>query len=163
TFAPDSRTLASTSDDRTLRLWDLARKEQLAEFQCADLVDSAAFSPDGKLVAAGCWGVEFVQIWDIATRRQVIDPQVKEPLQGLRVHFSPDGTLLASSSRDTVRLWDVATWQNVATFKGHTAEVLCFGFMRNGQFLATGDAAGTLGLWDLAEKRRVEIRRGHTS
>ena len=37
------------------------------------------------------------------------------------VSFSPDGTTLASGSfDDTVKLWDVATRENIATLEGHT-------------------------------------------
>ena len=70
------------------------------------LVDSVAFSPDGKLLASGS-GDKTVRLWDAKTG---------EPIQTLTGHteevtsvvFSPDGSLLASGSKDmTVRLWKV--------------------------------------------------------
>ena len=96
-------------------------------------------------------------MWDLATRQKVAE------LQGIRVRFSPSGTLLAGSSGNTVRLWNVATWQEVAAFKGDTAEVHCLAFAPDGRILATGDAAGTLRLWDVARSRQVDSCRGHTS
>src|SRR5205807_749097 len=96
----------------------VARKEQVAEFQHDDAVDSADFSPDGKLLAAGGWGGQTVLVWELASRQQVA-----RLTPGTRVRFSRDGTVLAASSGKTVRLWDVATWQTVGTLPRHTAEV----------------------------------------
>ena len=43
----------------------------------------------------------------------------------LSVSFSPDGTTLASGSFDgAVRLWDVASGQQIAALEGHTGRVL---------------------------------------
>jgi hypothetical protein len=71
--------------------------------------------------------------------------------------------LLAAGSGNTVRLWNVATWETATTFSGQTAEVLCLAFAPDGRTLAVGDSAGTLRLWDVARKREVASRRGHTS
>jgi WD40 repeat protein len=51
-----------------------------------------------------------VQLWDVASRRQVGHPFTGDTNSIYSVAFSPDGTLLATGSYDgTARLWDVAT------------------------------------------------------
>jgi len=54
-FLPNSRWLASTSKDNTVRIWDVDRRQEsdIGPFQCDGYAYSVAFSPDGRLIAAG--------------------------------------------------------------------------------------------------------------
>ena len=67
------------------------------------------------------------------------------------VAFSPDGKLIASSTRDhSVTLWDFKSGQAIlpALF-GHTGRVASVAFSRDGKILATGGADGDIRLWDV--------------
>ena len=57
------------------------------------------------------------------------------------VSFSPDGQTLASASRE-IRLWDVATRQEIATLEGHTHWVLSVSYSPDGTTLASGSSDG---------------------
>jgi WD40 repeat protein len=69
------------------------------------------------------------------------------------VAFSPDGKMLASASKDdTIKLWDVATGQNLKTFNGPNPKESFNGvaFSPDGTLLAGASDDNNLYLWNLA-------------
>lgn len=71
-----------------------------------DFVWSMAFSPDGKLLATGCWD-SVVRLWDVASGRQV--QQFDWDLgRAHAVAFSPDGmTAAAAGDSGEIVIFDI--------------------------------------------------------
>ena len=79
------------------------------------------------------------------------------------VAYSPDGGTLASGSTDeTIRLWDIATGEVLATLSGHTNEVYSVAYSPNGRTLASGSRDNTVRLWDVATGEILATLSGHT-
>jgi WD40 repeat protein/RNA polymerase-binding transcription factor DksA len=75
------------------------------------------------------------------------------------VSFSPDGKFLASGSLGkTVKVWDVGSWQEVATLR-HGDIVTSVSFSPDGKFLASGSLDKTVKVWDVGSWQEVATLR----
>jgi WD40 repeat protein len=70
----------------------------------------AAYSADGRLLAAGSYSYGTIKVWDLSSMREQLTLHGQSPVQS--VVFSPDGRLLATTSGE-LRIWDVATLKEI--------------------------------------------------
>lgn len=104
-FSPDGRTVATASDDKTVRLWDVATGGTRRILRHQAQVQSVAFSQDSRLVASGDGNV--VKLWDAASGHVLCSLRGHTAFINA-VAFAPHGRLLASGSDDgSIKVWDI--------------------------------------------------------
>jgi WD40 repeat protein len=147
-----------------LKLWDVATGavktdlSALKEFKGHHL-GSAAYSPDGKLLAVGRGG----EVAGLNGKVTLVDPAAGKVVRELApahqdgvtaVAFHPDGKHVCSAGRDTVvRIWEAATGKLVGEVgKGRGGQfkdwVCAFSWSADGSWLAAADMAGAVQVWN---------------
>jgi dipeptidyl aminopeptidase/acylaminoacyl peptidase len=172
-FSPDGRSALSGSSDKTLKLWDVATGKEIRTFAGhTAAVNSVAFSPDGRSALSGSNDRSF-KLWDIATGKEIrsfVAPPGKFLWWRISDHgnvntvaFSPDGrsALSGSYSFNTLKLWDVATGNEIRTFTGHSNDVHSVAFSPDGRSALSASDDKTLKLWDVATGKRIRSFAGH--
>jgi WD40 repeat protein len=125
-------------------------------------VISAAFSPDGKLLAS-VGNDNLIRLWDPATGKEV--RQLKGHTGGVQaVVFSADGKRLLTGSHDqTLRLWDTSTGKEIRSFAGHNGIVLSVALSADGKLAASESHDQTVRLWDVNTGKELHQFPGHLS
>jgi WD40 repeat protein len=173
-FSPDGTKLAVGRGDPwvgpgSMQLYDAATGEPLTEFYakapplCCEMVSvyDLAFSPDGTLLATAD-GDGVARVWDAVTGEELATLDPDSGWVG-SVAFSPDGSLLAtggafsdcdygevcSPDEGEMRLWDVATGEQLALVEGPLGGVSDVAFSPDGKLIAFagGWEDGIVSLW----------------
>ncbi len=133
-------------------------EELLANISRQSSIYTAAFSPDGKIIASG--GSDgTIHLWDVTEGREIKEIIGHTGITVWAVSFSPDGQTIASCGSDgTIRLWDATTAKEIQKMGGHTTWVSSVAFSPDGGTIASGSWDGSIRLWDVSsgkEKRKM--------
>ena len=160
---PSRQEFCTTSEDGTLRLWDLGTRTMKAMAKLPGPGRSCSYSADGRLVAVGLGGGGSCKgkpsqhdgkwlVLDAETLQMVATPPHKRKERISCIGFSPDGRLVAVGSADN--FVDVyAVQKNIIEYKyeckGHSSFITHLDWSADSQYLQTCCGAYELLYWGM--------------
>ena len=168
-FSFDGKLIVTTSEDKTIRKWDIKTGEQVGD-PLTGFTDwygySTAYSPDGRYIASVSYDSQ-VWIWSAGTGELVCGP-----LDGRgsylyggypQIAISPDSKRIASTSGD-IRIWDIETGEQIGTpFGGYSSWFFSINFSPDGNRLVSTSSDGPIRVWDVETGRHITSLVGHSS
>jgi WD40 repeat protein len=163
-FSANGNELISAAADNTIRFWNVGAGALTGVIRLPAYSPSngrMALSPNGQLLAINvpdarkAPGLALLALPEDGTLRRL--PLAADDVWCLQ--FSPDGTRLASGSKDgTVCVWNVATGRCEQTLR-HPGSVTGATFAPDGRRLATSCFDGAARIWTLATGAQVAVLR----
>jgi WD40 repeat protein/uncharacterized caspase-like protein len=145
-FSPDGKYIASSSLDKTIKLWNIDGSLIKTWNAHNGWVNTISFSPDGKIIASG--GEDnLVKLWQLANGK-LIKTLLEHQGRITCVQFSLDGKFIAAASEDkTVKLWNIQG-KLLQIIPNENKQVNSISFSPDNQLLAVADNEN-IKLWHL--------------
>lgn len=157
----DGRRVVSAARDLTVRMWNASSAEAVGVALSNMFPFSVALSYDGRRAAFSSG--EKLYLCDME-KGSVISHT--EPAAGRiwSCALSSDESRVASGSEDnTVRVWDIHTWQPVGEpFAGHADWVMCVAWSADGKRIVSGSKDSTVRVWDVESGKPICVPFVHS-
>lgn len=148
-FSPDGALLATGSEDHTVKIWDVAKRELVTTIAAATgAVWTVAFTPDAKFLVTS--GADGTRLWNRGSWQFVAN------FPGQTASLSKTGSLLATAEvaffywwqpPGAVSLWDYSTGKKVLELPKPGRAIA---FSPDGKTLAVSSHPNGIDLWDVA-------------
>eukprot|EP00413_Alexandrium_margalefii_P041090 CAMPEP_0204582724 /NCGR_PEP_ID=MMETSP0661-20131031/45374_1 /ASSEMBLY_ACC=CAM_ASM_000606 /TAXON_ID=109239 /ORGANISM="Alexandrium margalefi, Strain AMGDE01CS-322" /LENGTH=411 /DNA_ID=CAMNT_0051592023 /DNA_START=18 /DNA_END=1253 /DNA_ORIENTATION=- len=159
-YSPDSRLVATGSEDRTAMVWDAETGLSTLTLKGHSSSTYASFSPCGRRIATAS-DDKSAKVWDATTGEclRTFDGHAKFIRS---IAWSPDSRQIITASGDgTAKIWSVETGKCAQTLSGHSSFVYSAIFSPDGNTVLTGSADATACIWDAATGGCERVLKGH--
>jgi WD40 repeat protein/mono/diheme cytochrome c family protein len=97
-ISSDAKRIATASNDKLMKVWDLASRKELTQLEHAGAIYGAAFNSNATEIASVCADKQF-KIWDVKTRQSVVSVAAKKHAF-TALAWSADGKIAMAGDED---------------------------------------------------------------
>ncbi|KAG2038666.1 WD40-repeat-containing domain protein [Suillus americanus] len=164
-LSPNSKTLASGSDDGKVKLWNVETGKVIAKWTGhTERVLSVCWSVDGNRVGSGSWDGT-ARVWNVKNGETILEIKTGHKHVWTMIYSpdSPNQTKIATGGYKEfgVKIWDAKTGELITTLK-HNRIVFSLAWTSDGKKLISG-SYGPIGIFDTATWDQLAILNGHQS
>jgi len=149
-WSVDGKRVVSGSYDGTIRVWDVESGDTvLGPIKTEHRnVFAVIYSPDTTKIATGGRNETALKIWDAKTGNLLSTIKLDSRVWCL-AWTSDQKKIIVASEGGSIRIFDTATWQQIAILEGHTDAVNSLSLFQNDRLLASGSDDFSARLWNL--------------
>ena len=152
-FSPDGQWIAGVAHREAVHIWQVSDGALQTTIQTSDIVDTLAFSPDGRLLAGTLWDAQAIGLWNTSDGALLAKINLNAPASG--IDFAPDGASLAAGLwNGVIEIHAVSDGALLSSFTGAQNPITSVDFSRDGSLLATAAADG-VSLWRIADQAQL--------
>uniref|UniRef100_A0A1A9ZBL8 WD_REPEATS_REGION domain-containing protein n=1 Tax=Glossina pallidipes TaxID=7398 RepID=A0A1A9ZBL8_GLOPL len=158
-FSPDGSTIATSSADSTVMLWNLTQPTRCLCFsEHANCVNGISWSPNTNLIAS-CSQDGIVNVWE-PKEYCICQPLLlnDKPLRSVDFHPIDPVTMVMASDDKSVKLWRIDQKKIITSFATHGGFVRSAKFSPNGQLVASCGDDKSLRIFDMKSGECVWCR-----
>ncbi|KYC38014.1 hypothetical protein WA1_39210 [Scytonema hofmannii PCC 7110] len=161
-LSADGQTLASGSEDKTIKIWQAVTGKLLHTLRAhSENVRAVSLSADGQTLVSGS-GDNTIKIWQTRTG-QLLNTLKGHSQPVWSLTLSRDGQTLVSGGQDnTIKIWNVRTGELLKTLNGHKSAVFSLALTPDGLTVVSGSQDKTIKIWNLQTGKLIRTLEDHT-
>ncbi|MEP3476419.1 MAG: TIR domain-containing protein [Hyphomicrobiales bacterium] len=166
--SPDGEFLVTTSDDYTVRVWDLKTiSDKNILFGHSQAIAKVAISPDKNFVMTASWD-DTAKVWNVINRTETAK-LIGHKSSIRAINVSPQnqsiytGAGVFDDDKDySARAWNTKTGKQEKTFIGHTHGINQIATSGDGRFIVTASNDKTARIWNTYDGSLRSVLKGHS-
>ena len=160
-FSPDGKYfLIKTGDEDTISVYESETGKFNASFVVGKPMQSAIFTPDGKLILSRPVNALSLKLWNANTGTLVSELTGHKNII-ISVRFNASGSKIVTASWDgTAKVWDATNGKLLFDLKGHKDELNSAEFSPDESKIVTASWDNTIKIWDVNTGKLLTTIKG---
>ncbi|ETO05314.1 WD-40 repeat protein [Reticulomyxa filosa] len=181
-LSPDGKQILTSSNDKTVRIWDMESGKQIHILEGhKNYVNAAQFSLDGSKIISYSRDT-IIKLWETSSGKLLKSFEGHEEdncirfiewrnsIMGchsnsiLQIQFSSNSPTFISCFADkTIRLWDILSGKQLQVFTEHLRAVLYAYFLPDCSKIISHSSDRTIRIWNVSSGKQIQLLEGHTA